>query len=210
MTSISPVGDGYGTIKVDKSGNVSWAVSLADGTKVTQKSALTQDGVCPLYLPLYSGGGSVLGWMQFGTNGFDGMAVWVKQAGGLAKVNYYPAGFTNQMDISGAIYLKPATGQRALDWANGQGMALLNGGSLSTATATPITIDSNNRFTGSSDPSLKVSISASSGLFTGSFLSPATGKKVSFQGALFRNRKLARGYFLDSSQSGQVSLEAAP
>jgi len=210
MTSISPVGDGYGTIKVDKSGNVSWAVSLADGTKVTQKSALTQDGVCPLYLPLYSGGGSVLGWMQFGTNGFDGMAVWIKQSGGSVKTKNYPAGFTNQMDISGAVYQKPASGQRSLDWVNGQGVALFNGGSLSTATATPISIDSNNRFTGSSDSSLKVSISASSGLFTGSFLSPTTGKKVPFQGALFRNRKLARGYFLDSSQSGQVSLEAAP
>jgi hypothetical protein len=209
MTTLSPVGDGFGTIKVDNSGNVSWAVSLADGTKVTQKSALTQNGVCPLYLPLYSGGGSVLGWMQFGTNGFDGMAVWIKQAGGSAKY-YYPGGFTNQMDISGAVYQKPLAGHRALDWANGQGMALLNGGSLSTATATPITIDSNNRLTSSSDPSLKLSVSSSSGLVTGSFLSPTTGKKVSFQGAVFQNRKLARGYFLDSSQSGQVSLEAAP
>jgi hypothetical protein len=89
-------------------------------------------------------------------------------------------------------------------------MALLSGGGLSTAAATPITIDANNRLIGSADPLLKLSLSASSGLFSGSFISPTTGKKVSIQGALFRHRKLARGYFIDASQSGQISLEAAP
>src|SRR5207248_2921199 len=98
----------------------------------------------------------------------------------------------------------------ALDWNNGNGMMLLSGGGLSTASATAITIDANNRLVSSADASLKLTINASSGLVMGSFVHPDTGQKTSFQGAVFRNRKLARGYFLSATQSGQISLEVAP
>jgi hypothetical protein len=208
MSPLSPVGDGFGSVKVDTSGNVLWAVSLADGVKLTQKSALSENGSCPLYLSLYGGSGSLLSWVQFGTNGFDGQVVWIRQAGAPGK--FYPLGFTNQVEASGALYRKPAAGERALDWSGGNGMALLSGGSLSTSSATAISVDPNNRVVSSSVPGLKLSISPATGLFNGSFLHPDTGKKVPFQGAVFRNRKLARGYFLGLGESGQISLEAAP
>ena len=55
---------------------------------------MTQNGICPLYLPIYKGGGSAIGWMQFETNGFDGQIVWIRQAGAVGK--YYAGGFTNR------------------------------------------------------------------------------------------------------------------
>ena len=80
------------------------------------------------------------------------------------------------MEVSGSLYQRPATGQRTLDWSDGNGMALLSGGGLATASATPISLDLNNRLISSGSPSFKLSINSSSGLVTGSFLHPDTGK----------------------------------
>src|SRR5206468_3396655 len=48
QNSFSPGGDGYGTVKVDAGGNVLFTGTLADGTKVSQSSALSRQGFWPL------------------------------------------------------------------------------------------------------------------------------------------------------------------
>src|SRR5208337_3042221 len=44
-----PAGYGYGTMTVSPAGVVKWSGSLADGAKVSQTSAVSKDGLWPLY-----------------------------------------------------------------------------------------------------------------------------------------------------------------
>ena len=92
---IEPGGDGYGSASVDPSGNITFSGTLGDGTKVSQVATVSKEAQWGLYIPLYSGQGSVLGWLTF-TNQADsdleGLVNWIKPAHSVTNV--YPAGFT--------------------------------------------------------------------------------------------------------------------
>ena len=60
-----PAGDSFGSLKVDVAGRVKFAGTLADGTKVSQTASLSKGGYWPLYVPLYSGNGSLMSWLAF-------------------------------------------------------------------------------------------------------------------------------------------------
>jgi hypothetical protein len=62
------MGDGRGTVAVDDSGNVTFLGQFADGTTLSQTSAVVRDGYWPFYAPLYGGNESFWAWNQF-TNG---------------------------------------------------------------------------------------------------------------------------------------------
>jgi hypothetical protein len=204
----SPGGDGFGTVKVDASGNVRLAASLADGTKISQTAVLSESGIWPLYTSAYQGLGEVMGWMQFGTNGVNGQLVWMKQSGANTKI--YPSGFTNQVDSFGSLYRAPAKGQRVLALNNGNGNLALTGGGMSSIFNNAIAVDANNRVTSAANPTLKLTITSSTGLFKGSIRNPDSGLPLTFQGALFPDRNLALGYFLGPGGAGQISVEPAP
>ncbi len=91
------LGNGFGSLTVDGNGNVKFSGSLADGSKVTQSSGLTVDGAWPLFIPLYSGQGMVMGWVSF-TNriqdDLNGPVNWIKTANPVSK--YYPDGLALQ------------------------------------------------------------------------------------------------------------------
>jgi len=201
-----PGGDGYGTAKADSSGNVRFAGSLADSTKMSQTAALSEKGLWPVYASLYQGLGQVIGWVQFSTNGAAGQLVWIKQSAAAGKI--YPTGFTNRVDTVASLYRAPAKGQRVLPLSNGNGNVALTGGGMNNILNSSISLDLNNRVS-SDNPTLKLSITASTGLFKGSVLNPDTGQPISFQGALFPDRNLALGYFLGTAGAGQISVEAA-
>jgi hypothetical protein len=55
--------------------------------------------------------------------------------------------------------------------------------------------------------SLSLYFSASTGLFTGRAKEPATGKLISFNGAVLQNMNTGRGFFLGKSQSGEVQID---
>jgi hypothetical protein len=63
--STIPGGDSFGTVTVDALGKVNFTGTLADGTRVLQRSVLGTNGWWPLYVPLYAGKGALLGWVQF-------------------------------------------------------------------------------------------------------------------------------------------------
>jgi len=203
----NPEGAGFGTVKVDASGGVQFAASLADGTKVTQKSSLSSSGIWPLYVSLYGGRGCALSWMQFTNSALGGQLAWIKPAGAPGK--NYGAGFTNEVLTTGLSYHKPAAGARVLDWSGGLGDLILSGGSLSDSVTNAIRLELNNKVTNLSPGKLTLNITTSSGLFKGSFLDTLTGKTIQFQGALFDDWNMGFGFFLDSSKSGQVFLGPA-
>jgi hypothetical protein len=202
-----PQGYGIGTVTVDAAGNLKWSGTLADGTKVTQSSAVSAQGFWPLFAPLYNGSGLVMSWMQFVTGGLNGDLIWIKPAGGSSK--YYPGGFTNEVEATGSAYSKPAHGTPVLNWPSGLGNAIFESGGLSAPITNQISLGSNNKvkdLTGTYK--LTLSITTSSGLFSGSVTSSSGHRHVSFSGAI-RSSTNAAGFFLNPSEglSGSVLLE---
>jgi hypothetical protein len=204
----SPAGFSIGTVNVDAGGNVTWSGALADGSKVTQKSTLSAEGIWPLYSSLYSGKGLVLGWIQVTNDNVGGDLIWIKPSG--VSGNYYPGGFTNLINSIGSPYHKPAAKARVLDWNDGLGQFSISGGGLSQTWTNDIRLDLNNRVTSVSGPKLSLSITTASGLFRGTFVDPETQKAELFQGVLFQDSNVGVGYFLGPDQSGEIRLGPAP
>jgi cyclophilin family peptidyl-prolyl cis-trans isomerase len=202
-SSQEPGGYGFGTVGVDTSGTVSFSGSLGDGAKVTQSAIVSRQGYWPLYVPLYSGNGSIWGWLTF-TNDpesdLSGSVNWIKLAQASAKL--YPAGFTNWFDAVGSVY-SFTNGVRVLSLTNG--VATFEGGNLSQSITNQFWLGTNNLVTGSNTLSLK--ITTTSGLFQGGFINPATGKSNSFSGALLQKQNAGYGYFLGTNQTGSVTLQ---
>jgi len=195
----SPAGAGFGTVTVDAAGGVTWSGSLADGTKVNQISAASASGIWPLYAPI-NGGGCVISWVQLtatpaGTNGaVSGDLVWFKpSARGTA---YYPAGFTNEVSISGSAYQAPVSGIHSLS---------LSGAGLAQPLTWTIQFNAGSKVTNLSTNKLNFLLTPMTGAFTASAPVPGSAKTITFQGVLLDGGTGA-GYFLGPNQSGPVNL----
>ena len=87
-----PQNDGTGTLTVSTSGQVKFKGTLGDGTKVSQSAIISQDGDWPFYIPLYKGGGQIMGWLNFdGAGNVGGPTSWIKLPNAHNKA--FPDGF---------------------------------------------------------------------------------------------------------------------
>jgi hypothetical protein len=207
--SSCPGGDGFGTVRVDGNGVVLWSCTLADGTRLTQSSTISKQGTWPLYAAPYVGRGVILSWVQFANQAdsdLGGRLIWIKPGGVIGK--YYPRGFTNDVLATGSMYRAPTSGARALNMSDGT--LVLSGGGLHEPLTMNLTLGINNRVTVAPGTKLTLSLTPATGLFKGSALNPATGKTMTFQGALFKKANVGVGYFLGTDQSGEVYLSPAP
>jgi len=197
-----PGGHGYGSASVDTSGNITFNGRLGDGTKAAQSAIVSKEGQWALYVPLYSGQGSLLGWLTF-TNQADrdlgGLLNWIKPA--RAATNLYPAGFTNQTDAFGSRYVF-TNGVRALNLTNG--VLILENGNLPASLTNEFTLRTNNAAAGTCG--LTLTITNATGLFQGSLTNPATGKIIKVSGAVLQKANAGYGTFLGTNQSGSVFL----
>jgi hypothetical protein len=198
--STAQAGDSFGTVKISSAGTVQWSGMLPDGTKVSQKSTLSKNGIWPLYYPANDGAGCLIGWMQC-TNDSDitGSGVWVVPA---APGGLYPQGLTNELN---------ATGSRASGslGAHASVTAVISGAPLASAVTNSVIISGKN--SQSADGRLKISANLKTGLFTGSVTDPNSSQTLSFQGALLEQSGIGGGFFLntDKSQGGKVHLTPA-
>jgi hypothetical protein len=98
----SPGYGSYARVTVAPDGSVHLAGLLSDGTVISQTACLATNGYWPLYVSLYGGKGSLLGWISF-TNlpasRLNGTASWIKTG---AYGPYYSSGFTNVMTALGS------------------------------------------------------------------------------------------------------------
>ena len=176
-----PLGNGYGSVKVDGSGNVKLSGVLADGSKITQASQLAADGSWPLFVPLYSGKGLLMAWVSFQnrtTDDLHGAINWIKGPDLLSK--YYPSGFAMAGDTVGALF------------DPGSALAL-------NAQVARLQSEGNGVIT-------KISVSTSTGTFKGSMLDKTTGKPMNFQGALLLKTDTGYGFILGTGQSTPIML----
>jgi hypothetical protein len=207
-STVGPFGTSYGTVTVDAMGNVTFAGSLADGTSISQAGVVSADGVWPLYVPLYSGNGSIWSWNRFinGAITFATNASWINTTNP-AKTGLYRAGFTNEaLSVISSAY--DPTNKPLLALTDGQ--VVLDGGNVPTIT-NQITLASNNTITltaaAENTNKLTLTINNSTGVIHGTFANPSDPRQtVNINGVLLQNETNATGYFMGSNQSGTFLL----
>jgi hypothetical protein len=206
--TVGPFGVSYGTVTVGPTGTIAFTGFLADGTAVSQSSAVSKDGNWPFYISLYGGAGSL-----WGTNYFTGHTIvsapslsWINTTNS-APAALYRSGFTNQQASIVGSFFHP-TNQPLLDLPNAQ--VTLAGGNLPFNVVNQITIASNNLITVPRQPEntnhLALTIGRT-GLISGSFLNPANPRQtIIVTGVLLQNQTNAQGYFLGPNQSGTLMV----
>jgi hypothetical protein len=206
--TVGPLGASYGTVTVNALGNITFAGSLADGTSISQSSVLSADGAWPLYVPLYSGNGSLWSWNCFinGAITFATNANWIN-ATNPARNALYRAGFTNEaVSVISSAYNPDSEPLLALT----DGQVILDGGNVPAIT-NQITLASNDAITLSAAAEntnkLALTINKSTGIIRGTFANPSDpNQTVKVNGVLLQNETNAAGYFLGTNQSGAFML----
>ena len=205
-TDVCPTGDGYGTVVVAASGLVTVTATLADGTKISEKVGVGRSGYWPLYTPLYSGQGCLISWLRLierDSDDITGLMNWFKPAVPRAKL--YPDGFALETTALGSSYTPPVTRtNRVLNFESG--FVELSGGNLPFSFANDVQLTSANKVLNLGSNKLTLTISTSSGLFSGTTVNPATKKIVSFRGALLQKGNYGAGMFTGTNQIGRVTF----
>jgi hypothetical protein len=199
-------GNGFAAVTVSDLGNVTLNGFLGDGTPITSTSVVSSQGLWPLYISLYGGKGSILGWLSLtnnGTNDISGQAGWFKLPQATAKL--YPAGFTNSIEVIGSAY-HYTNGTPVLGFTASQ--LSLTDGNLSQGIT-------NQAVLGPTDEAAdagarKLTFRAASGLFTGSVMNPETSKPIPVNGIVLQNQNVGAGFFLGATESGSVLLAPTP
>jgi hypothetical protein len=200
--ALEPGGAGYGTVRVEANGTVTFAGALGDGVKVTQSATFSPRGEWPFYLAPYSGGGALAGWLRF-TNAadrdIDGTLAWTKSA----KVSeaFYRAGFTNLVEAAGSAYAS-AAGHRCLALTNA--VLSLQAANLVSNLSFAVELKTNNTAAGAGVKSF--AITGATGLLNGAAINPASGKLIQFKGAVLRKQNAAYGQFPSTNQTGLIQL----
>ncbi|HYG25022.1 MAG TPA: hypothetical protein VEH04_19820 [Verrucomicrobiae bacterium] len=196
-----PAGDGFGTVSVSKNGVLTFSAVLADGSKVSQKSALSIDGHWPLYAPLYRGGGVLIGWIDFRDEvetDFSGQTLWIKPEGAGGA---YPLGFNHTAWTMGSRYTPPPNIRR--------GVAVLTDGDLLSSLTNGFALGK--KFTASRQQphDFSIAFTPQTGLFRGS-VRDEEGTAIVFRGAYLEKAGFGGGFFLGFENSGRVHIRATP
>jgi hypothetical protein len=211
--STSPGGYGAATFTNNLAGTAVVGGALGDGTPLGSQSVpISQDGLVPVYVPLYSGQGSVFGWLAFSNlppKTVSGGLTWFKLSGPAKSL--YSNGFTFQTNIIGSVYVPSTTNILAL--TNGT-LTITDPGQGIDLIYTNVTVISNKlTYTAPPTNQLIVTFTPASGTVTVSFRPTGakaniTAQGVVLQGALADPSLKAAGWFTGTNQSGTFELEA--
>ncbi|MGO8700860.1 MAG: S8 family serine peptidase [Limisphaerales bacterium] len=200
--AVSPGGDGYGTISVGIGGLVSLQGLLSDNTGIAGAPAgVSASGQWPLYFPLYGKLGSLVGWIHFSptpSNSFAGTASWYRTGSSTT--------FTNSLFVAGSTFTNGTSKTPVLGKTNFS--AALSGGDLTTVLANAVTLENSGKLklAGTGVSGLALSINPSTGVVTGSFKDPATGRTAAIKGVVFQQQTNAGGFFIGTGATGNFSL----
>lgn len=208
-----PQSDGYAILTVKKNGSISMAGRLPDNSPFTQSSLIHAGDVWPLFVPLYKKSGFLSGKVVFATattlGDFTGSISWLKP---VTSGPLHPAGFSTTLNLTGASYLPPAKGQRALLLADAVPNLVFTasgGGLVMDPLVRNITLDGKNKFIITPDASaLKLNLMSGTGLFSGTFKDGSITR--AFSGVVLQPFSSGSGYFLGSVKSGLVELGPIP
>lgn len=180
------LGNGFGTLRVSPTGIVRFVGILADGTTIAENSALSAAGDWPVYVPLYSGNGLVMGWLTF-TNevntALQGSLSWLKLPG--AKGTVYSNGLATSCEVVASPY--EAVQSQLFTPTN----AIIQTGTYGTTNT-------------STNGIFDFRFGSSSGIFHGSISDSLTGKPAIFKGVVLQNLNTGYGFILGTNESFPV------
>jgi hypothetical protein len=113
-----------------------------------------------------------------------------------------PLGLTNEIAASGSSFIRPAKNVRVLNFTNG--IVSFSGGNLPQPFSMNVVLGANNKLTAAAGEKISWSVSSRTGLFSGKATDPNGGNRISFKGAVFQKMNFASGFFLGTTESGQV------
>jgi hypothetical protein len=217
-----PQGTGYATMTVAKTGGVTMAGKLADGTAFSTSAVLlggSAGNQCVIYDTLTypsvttkGAKGLLIGNLTFdsipGSSDLNGTLEWVKPQ---QSKGAYQAAIDTSLNVIGSAYTAPARGGSVLPGFTSGTLTLSDSAALVLPASALIktgTLTSVNAFliTNSGTDNTKVTITPSTGVFSGSFLYPGQTKTTAFGGVLFQDGTNGAGFFLGPNGSGNVEL----
>ena len=175
---------------------------MSDGGRLLQKVGLSEAGDLPFYNSLYSGKGSVFGWLRIhptaGVN-LDGLIRWLRPAGPLPR--NYTNGFTLLTGIQGSGYAVPV-GSNVLGASSA--FVVLTGVNPPLLSSNAVAVSTNGVITSTGTNKVVLGVTSASGLFKGSVKLPGITRPVAVQGAMLREAGIGSGYFILSNQVGHI------
>jgi hypothetical protein len=208
--STAPQGDGYGTITIDANGFARFTGVLGDGTRVSAGASISKNFAWPFFIAPYKNiDGAISGVLTFhdfndpaNTNHIDGTLNWFKAASA-NNSQLYPGGFTIATAVQGSHYVAQPP---ALDFGGGTSNAKLTIGAGNVDPSQKIlTLGADNKIALVGSEPFKMSISLSTGAFSGSFF--ANGKTRNFGGVVLQKQNFGAGAFVGNGQTGFVDFE---
>jgi hypothetical protein len=189
-------GDGYGVATVSATGELTLAGALADGASYSRSAPISTNSEWPFYAYAAAKKDTVLGWVSVSSSGLTGTNIsWSKPAG---SAPLYESGFTNYLQITSSPWAAPGRKSEALDLPSP--VVTLTG---DVNVTTNVTLKNYLSYTATN---LSLTIRPSTGVFTGWFDNPVTGRKETMTGVVLQDASSARGFFLESNYSGAVLL----
>ncbi|MDB6138704.1 MAG: hypothetical protein JWO94_1776 [Verrucomicrobiaceae bacterium] len=213
-----PHGHSVATLTVTTLGAVTAAFHLADNTVVTGTTVMGGDGSLPLYVPLYSNGGSVLGTPKITDKTVGDSLSWNKVLTTAAVP--YKAGFgARDMACTGARYVKPnaSLNQYYLGLAGGTGNAHITFSDGVLGPVTPMSTAVTVTLAGGaveSNADLTITLVLASGATSGNFichgtdtaLNKAVARTAPYYSLAIPGTGKAYGYFLSPVFTPSTSL----
>lgn len=227
-----PQGDGYSRLTISPTGRVTIIGKLADGSPFSAGGPLRQEPSFAFFAHLYKFTGAIAGRIFFvetiGVSDAFAEPRWFRPT--IATSRVYPNGWPGGIDVDfiGSKYVSPAiTGTTPLGNAPAagpaNGLVEFSDGNLPAALANLLAIPRAGTSTvlgapagGTAADSLRITL-LGNGLFTGSYMHPASPLPTLFGGAVLQKTQTGSGYFLaapvgglpaDPRQSGRVDLSA--
>jgi hypothetical protein len=206
-----PAGDGFGTLRVMPSGQMTLGGTLGDGTRVMQSTWVSRHGNWPLHalLAYTRERGALLGWMNFADRPGDdlsGTLIWTKP--GTVLDRYYQGGFNTLFEASGSIYRAPVGPQTNYVLNLTEARVEFSGGNLATAFTNSILLGPYSKVINLSGNPLMLAFSPTLGTYSGSVTDPITLKSFPFKGAVLQKQNAGFGFLTGTDQTSRVVIKA--
>ena len=210
-----PAGTGYATVSFSSKGKISIVGAMGDGARFSTASAVRTDNTFPFFAPIYgSPRGEIYGTMNVrdvqSVSDLDGVLTWHKPAQANPKPPG-PASFTTTTAAIGSLYVQPKPtdiGKMLHYNATGDASVAFSEGNLASPLQALIHVGMLNPPTIAA-PILDLTFTITAGRFAGNFSHPANGT-TKFLGVVFQKQNRGAGFFIGSTESGQLDLIPQP